>query len=212
MNDFLNFNSGWYAFGSLCRSLFLFVRFCSLCLIRIVLMFVGGLCKILRRCWFCAGISMFCLLDFFFHPISDLCFFAGRLVFQFGPLCRTLAVWWLFYKLNIHPNLNYLHCTEKFIIITTSTANSLHGITTSIKWNQPSRCFRWRQQLLLPNLEKQLETTPQPSPTVVEVIYSLCNPQIKQAEYQITRGWKWYSGNQEERSQMLAGKSKRVIK
>ena len=153
------FNSGWYAFGSLCRSLSLFVSFCSLCLIRIVLMFVGGRCKIVAG-WF-----------FNLVRCAEHCRSGGYSI-----------------KLNIHPNLNYLYCTEKFIIITTSTANSLHGITTSIKWNQPSRCFRWRQQLLLPNLEKQLETTPQPSPTVVEVIYSLGNPQIKQAEYQITRG------------------------
>ena len=114
-------------------------------------------------------------------------------------------------KLNIHPTWTISIGQKKFIIITTSTANSLHGITTSIKWNLPSRCFRWRQKLLLPNLEKPLETTPQPSPTVVEVIYSLSNPQINQADYQITRGWKQYSGNQEERSQMSAGKSKRGL-
>ncbi|XBI46223.1 hypothetical protein VPH35_110524 [Triticum aestivum] len=125
------FNSGWYAFGSLCRSLFLFVGFCSLCLIRIVLMFVGGRCKIVE--------------GWFFNLV------------RCAEHCRSGGY---YIKLNIHPNLNYLYCTEKFIIITTSTANSLHGITTSIKWNQPSRCFRWRQQLLLPNLEKQLETTP----------------------------------------------------
>ncbi|KAM3211068.1 hypothetical protein ACQJBY_064723 [Aegilops geniculata] len=69
--------------------------------------------------------------------------------------------------------------------------------TTSIKWNLPSHCFRWRQQLLLPNLEKPLETTLQPFPTVTECI------RILEDENNTAK--------KREGRQMSAGKSKRSL-